>query len=323
MTTPDDITVFNDAIRCFEKATGARLNIIKPQASAVGTLDTSSKVLNIQYSDEIKVFNFRLKNSIAQSRVSSSARITNTIRTQAIDAYSRNLGMAQRIKCVHVYLLAKLWHTVQIFTPPEECVQQIVKAMAWYIWRGAIFRVPVSTLQRRKDERGWGLIDVAAKCRALLLTRFWTQGRRERSVSAEWQKYWKLQKHVANPQHVGWIPPTLIYLRIYALEMAYIVPPRQSEKPRAFRRRVYGTIRTISMANTKPTDMRITKLHPTTEWTSVWPNLHTKRASDAMKANWYMVIHGIIPTKEMLHAIVSRTPPNAGHVAITTQASTE
>jgi hypothetical protein len=102
MTTPDDITVGNDAIRCFEKATGAMLNISKSQALAVSTWDTSREVLDIQYSDEIKVLGFRLKNSITQSGISSWARVTNTIRTQARDTYSRDLGMAQQIQYVHV-----------------------------------------------------------------------------------------------------------------------------------------------------------------------------------------------------------------------------
>jgi hypothetical protein len=106
-----------------------------------------------------------------------------------------------------------------------------------------------------------------------------------------------------NPPHVGRIPPTLEYLRICALEMAYIDPAWQNETPRAFRRKVYDKIRTISLANTKPTDMRITKHYPITDWARVWAILQTTWASDAMNVNWYMVIHDIIPTKERLHAI--------------------
>jgi len=49
-------------------------------------------------------------------------------------------------------------------------------AISCYIWIGAIFRVPVSTLQRRTENGGLNLIDVAAKRRALLLTRLRAQG---------------------------------------------------------------------------------------------------------------------------------------------------
>jgi hypothetical protein len=55
MTTPDDIKIVNNAIRCFEKANGAMLNISKSQTLAVGTWDTSREVLDIWDGDEIKV----------------------------------------------------------------------------------------------------------------------------------------------------------------------------------------------------------------------------------------------------------------------------
>jgi hypothetical protein len=63
-------------------------------------------------------------------------------------------------------------------------------------------------------------------------------------------------------------------------------PERQSETPRAFRYRVYETLRTIAMAGNRPQDMRITQFHTTTDWTRVWSNLHTTWSSDVIKATW-------------------------------------
>ena len=60
------------------------------------------------------------------------------------------------------------------------------------------------------------------------------------------------------------------YLRIYAQERAYINPPRDNESPKAFRRRIYQTLRTMSLAVKELRAMRITLIHPTTEWTKVW-----------------------------------------------------
>jgi hypothetical protein len=51
----------------------------------------------------------------------------------------------------------------------------------------------------KEEGREWGLTDVDAKCRALLLTRVWTHGQREESASAEWQQYWKLQTYRETP----------------------------------------------------------------------------------------------------------------------------
>jgi hypothetical protein len=182
-------------------------------------------------------------------------------------------------------------------------VRQIISAIAWYIWQGAIFRVPISTLQRRKEKGGWGLADAEAKCRALLLYRMWTQSHRDVEITAELQRYWNLNEKRRNPPHIQRIPKRLEYLRIYALEMAYVEPPQQTEAPRAFRRRVYETLRTIQLATNKPRDVRIMLLYPTTDWNRLWSNLLATWAADAIKAKWFRVIHDILPTNERLNTI--------------------
>jgi len=50
VTSPEDITAIRDATRCYEKATGAVLNVGKSQALAVGIWDTTVRVLDISYS---------------------------------------------------------------------------------------------------------------------------------------------------------------------------------------------------------------------------------------------------------------------------------
>jgi hypothetical protein len=76
VTIPDDITIVKDAVNCYERATGAVLNIRKSQALALGTWDTSRMVMA---SYEIKVLGFRMTKSLAQSLTTSWTRITTTI----------------------------------------------------------------------------------------------------------------------------------------------------------------------------------------------------------------------------------------------------
>lgn len=54
-------------------------------------------------------------------------------------------------------------------------MRRLIMTISCYIWHGAIFRVPVSILQRRTENGGLNLIDVVAKCRVLLLTRLRAQ----------------------------------------------------------------------------------------------------------------------------------------------------
>jgi len=76
------------------------------------------------------------------------------LRAAAQDMYFRDLSMERRIRFVHDYFLAKIWCVTQTFPPPPDCIRQINTTISWFIWRGEIFRVPLSTLQRGKTEGG-------------------------------------------------------------------------------------------------------------------------------------------------------------------------
>jgi hypothetical protein len=171
VTAPEEISAIEEALRCYEEATGAKLNIAKSHAMAVGTWDTTRTVMNIHYSTEVKVLGIQIANTTAQSAVSSWTRIASMVRLQAREAYIRDFDFAQRIQYVHTYILAKLWYTSQVLPAPSVQIRQIVSAVAWFIWQGDIFRVPVSTLQKKKKNGGWGLNDVETKFRARLLYR--------------------------------------------------------------------------------------------------------------------------------------------------------
>jgi len=57
-----------------------------------------------------------------------------------------------------VYLLSRIWYLAQILPPPARHVQHIMTACTCFIFRGAIFRVPTTTLQRPTAEGGWALM---------------------------------------------------------------------------------------------------------------------------------------------------------------------
>jgi len=97
---------------------------------------------------------------------------------------SRNLYLKQRIQYVHSFLLSKIWHIAQIFPDPEGAGAATRNGNI-HVWRDAVFRVPLSTLQRRTEDRGMELIDFVAQCRVLFLIRFRTQGDRSVSLTAE------------------------------------------------------------------------------------------------------------------------------------------
>jgi hypothetical protein len=101
-------------------------------------------------------------------------------------------------------------------------------AIAWYIWRGAVLWVPISTLQKPKQMGGWGLTDIASKCMALLLSCMYVQSKKDGMVTAMWLKTWNLTGRLANPPNALKLPMKLAYLHSYAFNMAYIMPPGKS-----------------------------------------------------------------------------------------------
>ena len=150
VTSQENVAIIREAINSYEKATGATLNVTKPNAIAVGTWDTTRDIMGTPYSEEIKVLGILMRNTVKQSAMASWARLSTIGRAQTRRAYSTDLNTAQRIQYIQVYMLAKLWYTAQVLQPPSECLRQITSAITWYIWQGEIFRVPLSTLQRRK-----------------------------------------------------------------------------------------------------------------------------------------------------------------------------
>jgi hypothetical protein len=227
VTKHNDIKVLQDALRCFEAASGAQVNIGGSKAIAVGPWDT---IMDIPYHTETKILGFHITSTINVSAIKSWSTVTNRIRAQARDAYNRELSLDKRIQYVHDYLMAKVWHVAQIFPPPEDCVLKLNTSISWFLWKGDIFRVPLPTLQNRKEEGGWGLINLQAKYLALFIYRMLIQSQRDGTLTAEWMREWTLSEQSTNPPFRERIPTALGYLRRYDIESAYVAPQVQSKK---------------------------------------------------------------------------------------------
>jgi hypothetical protein len=171
LRSPQDAAIVQEEISKYEAASGAKLNISKSKAMALGPRNTAQTILGIQNQIEMRVLGIHVNSTVRKSAASSWATVTDNIRRQARDAYCRDLNFHQRIRYVQTYLMAKAWYTAQVFPPPADGLRQINTAVSWYLWRGEILRVPLSTLYKRKEHGGWALTHVAAKCRALLLYR--------------------------------------------------------------------------------------------------------------------------------------------------------
>jgi hypothetical protein len=269
----------------------------------MGEWDTSVNILNIPYCNDMKIVGVHFTSSINRSADTNWSIVARQIRTPAKDAYIRNLCMDKRIQYIHNYLLARVWYMVQILPLTEGYRRQIDTATTWYLWKGVTFRVPLSTIQRRKLRCGWNLTNVSTKSRALLYYRLTIQGRETDTFTANWLRKWDLLSLDENPPHITRIPHYLGYLRQYALDNAYIHPQGCGETKKAYKSRIYSTMSHLLNVTVVPPLMRNERLWPNTDWPMVWKNIQATPAPDTLRSQWYNVIHALIPTNERLHKI--------------------
>jgi hypothetical protein len=144
------------------------------QKAALGRWSEGTPLFGIEYHASLRILGVTFENTVALSTADSSRLVTGAIRHQAREAYCRDLDLNFRVKYVNQFLKAKAWHLAQIFPPPVDTVAQINTVLSWFLWKGNIFRVPLSTLYRTTHGGGWALIHMDAKCRTLLMCRLYT-----------------------------------------------------------------------------------------------------------------------------------------------------
>jgi hypothetical protein len=264
MTDPSDIPKLQQAIQCFEAASGARVNFQKSRAIAIGTWDTSHTVMNIPYHDTAIILGFKIKSAVRESVLASWKKTIAIIQTQAQENYCRTMTLDMRIKYVHEYLMARAWYIAQIYPQPETYVRQINTIISWFIWKGDIFRVPLSTLYRHKEQRGWDFINFSAKSQALFLYRVRQNMLKRRTITWAWLRTWGLNAKGINPPFRDVIPEGLGYLRCFAMDSAYIEEQRTVNSKDGYKRRVYNILYIMKRRETGMREMRIVKLWPTT-----------------------------------------------------------
>jgi len=88
------------------------------------------------------------------------------------------------------------------------------------------------------------------------------------------------------------------------MDGAYITPQQKNETSKACKRRIYDTM--VTLLRQTPElfmCMCISRLWVTTDWSSVWSNLHGTPVLEDIKMDWYRAIHDIVPTQDRLNRI--------------------
>jgi len=121
VTSPRDIRKTQPATDHYEAASGARINIKKSKAMAIGSWDASADIMGIPYQTDMKILGIHFTSTVSQSANNSWTTVTDRMRAQTRDTYYRGLCLDKRIRYVRNFLLAKAWYTAYTFPMPEDC----------------------------------------------------------------------------------------------------------------------------------------------------------------------------------------------------------
>jgi hypothetical protein len=190
----------------------------------------------------------------------------------------------------------------QVLPITDIYVHQLTTTILQYIWRGWIFRLPITTLYKKISERGLGMIDIRAKCNMLYILRLILQSRDKNNVTARWiANYNALIQH--NPPNWTPLPSSLDYLRTYLQEKAYIGDQEEDESDGTFKKRIYETQRYTQTKKRLLAEMRIQTKFPQHTWPVIWNNINKKFLRLSIRTIWLIIVHDIIPTKSRLNQI--------------------
>jgi hypothetical protein len=112
----NNIQVIQDALRCFEAASGAQVNIQKSKAIAIGPWDSSVMIMDIPYHTETKILGFHVMSTATASAIKSWYTVMNVITVQAREAYNRELSLDEDSKCPRLPNVKSVAHSPNIST---------------------------------------------------------------------------------------------------------------------------------------------------------------------------------------------------------------
>jgi len=167
-----EATIVQNILTQFERASGAEINRLKSAIIKIGRNTEDIDIMNISIKPTVKILDIDFQASTRGKTENTWTKISNTMQQQSREVYRRDLTLQQRIQYVNTYLLAKIWYVAQFYTPPATIIRQLNTTISYFIWKGSVFRVPLSTLQKAKHEGGLDLINPLSKCRTMCLLRF-------------------------------------------------------------------------------------------------------------------------------------------------------
>lgn len=249
--------ILQDTLHTYEEVTGARINTHKSRALAIGGWDTTRKIMDIPYHTEIKNLGFKFTNKINIANKETWCNIITQVRAAAQDAYYRELSLDMRIQYFHNYLLVRIWFAAQIFPIPTGGIRRLNTVISWFLFGGVRYFEFLSPHCNAGETLEGATVNIWAKSRSLFIHCLQAQGQRGGALTAACLMKWDVLSGIENPPYPGMIP---MAIGDYIADAAYIQRRCTNESEKAYKARIYSTLRTMDNSNDIHQEMRITKL---------------------------------------------------------------
>jgi hypothetical protein len=259
ITNKQDIQVLHRVISIYEKATGAKINWGKSKGLLIGRWDRNLQLRGIKYTNVAKILGIIYGADIPATKI-------HQIEGSVQDYHTRKLDIQQRIWSCNTWYLSKLWYAAQVLPITTQHTQQITTILVRYLWKGWIFKVPITTLYKKRSEGGLGVIHIKAKCDTLYINRLQLQRHTSNSITACWITQYNDKLQRDNPPNWANIPPTIEYLRLYFQEQAYIRELQSYNSNRQHLRKLYGIQFHKHCTRTSHLEIRIQAKYPHVKW---------------------------------------------------------
>jgi hypothetical protein len=118
VTHPEAFSAIQQAIRTYERATGACLNPRKSKALSVGAWTERPTLLGVDLHERIEILGVEFGPNVALSIRDSWASVTSAVRAQARRAYAQHMCLVRRMQYLQLCLFAKIWYVARLPSPP-------------------------------------------------------------------------------------------------------------------------------------------------------------------------------------------------------------
>ena len=185
-----DLPRIDETFRQYEDLNGTLLSRTrKTKVMGIGRWQnrTDWPIPWLQTTDKMKILGITFSADTSITMATTWEEILNKMRGGVQRWISdRNWTMIGKIKILHTFILSQAWFVAQVLPCPQRIISEMERSASHYLFHDQVERIQLEQLCKKKEAGGLGLVNIGAKCQALLGH---TASKKLRSGS-QLMKYW-------------------------------------------------------------------------------------------------------------------------------------